>query len=148
MIIPVSYLYCLQQHRYLSNCRMLFREVECRWTNGYSFDTALLLSIFLGMFGVDRFYLGYPATGNNTSTCPPELLFGLDSLGTQVFHAFILLSLRLLFRKSSLKLGGGVSSEGRFESLKGEYNRVRTVSLRCENSFKATWKLSLSVSFI
>ncbi|KAF8795005.1 TM2 domain-containing protein 3-like [Argiope bruennichi] len=34
------------------------KHVPCNWTKGYSWGTALLLSIVFGGFGVDRFYLG------------------------------------------------------------------------------------------
>lgn len=40
------------------NSTFQINDYPCKFTNGYHFDTALLLSIFLGMFGVDRFYLG------------------------------------------------------------------------------------------
>lgn len=34
-------------------------QVECSFTTGKSWSTALLLSVTLGGFGADRFYLGY-----------------------------------------------------------------------------------------
>uniref|UniRef100_A0A1B0BY58 TM2 domain-containing protein n=2 Tax=Nemorhina TaxID=44051 RepID=A0A1B0BY58_9MUSC len=38
-------------------------DMPCKWTNGYHLDTVLLLSVFTGMFGLDRFYLGYYGIG-------------------------------------------------------------------------------------
>jgi len=39
------------------------KTVRCHHTNGKEFKTALLLSIFFGWLGIDRFYLGYVAVG-------------------------------------------------------------------------------------
>ncbi|KAI8777465.1 TM2 domain-containing protein 3 isoform X1 [Biomphalaria glabrata] len=38
--------------------RCFYKQIPCNWSQGYKWSTALLLSIFLGGFGVDRFYLG------------------------------------------------------------------------------------------
>jgi TM2 domain-containing membrane protein YozV len=43
--------------------RTFERSVPCKWTNGYSYSTALLLSVFLGVVGADRFYLGHVGMG-------------------------------------------------------------------------------------
>lgn len=38
--------------------RCFYKQQPCNWSNGYKWSTALMLSITLGGFGVDRFYLG------------------------------------------------------------------------------------------
>ncbi|XP_057302020.1 TM2 domain-containing protein almondex-like [Hydractinia symbiolongicarpus] len=44
--------HCLGRRRFL-------KSFKCNWTSGYRWSTTLLLSITLGGFGVDRFYLGH-----------------------------------------------------------------------------------------
>ncbi|XP_025078137.1 TM2 domain-containing protein 3-like [Pomacea canaliculata] len=38
--------------------RCFYKQQPCNWSQGYKWSTALILSITLGGFGVDRFYLG------------------------------------------------------------------------------------------
>uniref|UniRef100_A0ACB8E5F6 TM2 domain-containing protein 3 n=2 Tax=Sphaerodactylus townsendi TaxID=933632 RepID=A0ACB8E5F6_9SAUR len=57
------------RERYRANCtvkdhihclgnRTFPKMLYCNWTGGYKWSTALALSITLGGFGADRFYLG------------------------------------------------------------------------------------------
>ncbi|XP_072050700.1 TM2 domain-containing protein almondex-like [Amphiura filiformis] len=39
--------------------RTFYKRKPCNWTSGHKYSTALILSITLGGFGGDRFYLGY-----------------------------------------------------------------------------------------
>lgn len=38
--------------------RSFIKKIPCTWTSGYKWSTALVLSVTLGGFGIDRFYLG------------------------------------------------------------------------------------------
>jgi len=43
--------------------RTFQKYIKCKFTTGYKWSTAFLLSVFLGGFGADRFYLGYIGWG-------------------------------------------------------------------------------------
>ena len=66
------------------------RDIPCKWTNGYDFDTALLLSIFLGFFGADRFVRMWNLWGELSDSNPwqedsSRKLMGFNPCATKGF---------------------------------------------------------------
>ena len=53
----------IKTYKTTGNEILYYQTKTCRWTNGTQFHTTLLLSLFLGFLGFDRFYLGYPTCG-------------------------------------------------------------------------------------
>ncbi|CAG9766303.1 unnamed protein product [Ceutorhynchus assimilis] len=85
---------------YITNCtvhndilclghRTFNKKIKCNWTGGYKWLTALLLSITLGGFGADRFYLGHWQEGIGK-------LFSFGGLGVWTIIDVILISLHYL----------------------------------------------------
>ena len=65
------------------------KNVRCNWTRGYRWKTALILSITLGGFGVDRFYLGHWQEGIGK-------MFSFGGVGFWTLIDTILISLHYL----------------------------------------------------
>jgi len=71
---PNTSCYSTDHDQYVSSCsiptdmlclgnRTFQKVMQCNFGSGYSWSTSVLLSIFLGGFGADRFYLGYVGWG-------------------------------------------------------------------------------------
>ncbi|CAH1405628.1 unnamed protein product [Nezara viridula] len=69
--------------------RTFARNIPCNWTGGHRWSTALFLSITLGGFGADRFYLGYWQEGIGK-------LFSFGGLGVWTIIDFILIAIQYL----------------------------------------------------
>ncbi|XP_014244350.1 TM2 domain-containing protein almondex [Cimex lectularius] len=69
--------------------RTFLRNIPCNWTGGHRWSTAMLLSITLGGFGADRFYLGYWQEGIGK-------LFSFGGLGVWTVIDFILIAIQYL----------------------------------------------------
>lgn len=65
--------------------RAFYKKIRCNWTKGYKWSTALILSITLGGFGADRFYLGLWRAGLGK-------LFSLGGLGIWTLIDVILIA--------------------------------------------------------
>lgn len=69
--------------------RTFKKNLPCNWTGGYRWSTAVILSVTLGGFGADRFYLGHWQEGIGK-------LFSFGGLGVWTLIDVILISLRYL----------------------------------------------------
>jgi len=65
------------------------KRLECSWTEGYSWKTALVLSVTLGGFGADRFYLGDWQVGIGK-------LFTFGGLGVWTLVDVVLVAIRYI----------------------------------------------------
>lgn len=85
---------------YRSNCtvhsdvlclghRTFLKNIKCNWTQGIRWSTALIISITLGGFGADRFYLGHWQEGIGK-------LFSFGGLGVWTLIDVILISVTYL----------------------------------------------------
>ncbi|XP_046403444.1 TM2 domain-containing protein almondex [Ischnura elegans] len=73
---------CLGRRRFL-------KKLRCNWTGGYRWSTALILSVTLGGFGADRFYLGHWQEGIGK-------LFSFGGLGVWTLVDVMLISIHYL----------------------------------------------------
>ncbi|ETN58268.1 TM2 domain-containing protein almondex [Anopheles darlingi] len=69
--------------------RTFMKKIPCNWTQGYRWSTTLMLSITLGGFGVDRFFLGHWQEGIGK-------LFSFGGLGVWTLIDVLLISLHYL----------------------------------------------------
>lgn len=69
--------------------RNFHKRLRCNWTKGYRWSTALILSVTVGGFGVDRFYLGHWQEGIGK-------LFSFGGLGVWTLVDILLIAIRYL----------------------------------------------------
>jgi len=85
-----------KSHWYIANCttredticlgkQVFSKKMECNWTEGYNWKTAVILSVTLGGFGADRFYLGHWQEGIGK-------LFSFGGLGVWTLVDVVLVS--------------------------------------------------------
>lgn len=88
------------KHWYVASCNVsrdliclgsptFSKRRECNWTEGYSWKTALALSVTLGGFGADRFYLGHWQEGIGK-------LFSFGGLGVWTLVDVVLVAIRYI----------------------------------------------------
>ncbi|XP_039296039.1 TM2 domain-containing protein almondex [Nilaparvata lugens] len=88
------------KHYYRTNCtvrsdmlclgrRTFLKRLPCNWTGGHRWSTALILSVTLGGFGADRFYLGHWQEGIGK-------LFSFGGLGVWTLIDVVLIAIHYL----------------------------------------------------